>query len=116
MILQKKALSSIKKRECLKGATRGKLLEWTHERVDKTSEKTINETYAEYKQRQLNESGEKNRKVLGKHVISLYLSGISQVVKIMVLKKLQQDIENDPIIGDQIAMRMIQSSETKLLT
>ena len=36
----------------------------------------------------------KTGKALGKHVISLYSTGISQVVKIREVKKLQQDIEN----------------------
>ena len=45
----------------------------------------------------------KNGKVLGKHVISLYSTRISQMVKIRDVKKLQQDIENDLIIKEQIA-------------
>lgn len=46
------------------------------------------------------ENGDKKTgKALGKHVISLYLTGISQVVKIKHVEKLQQDIENDPTIG-----------------
>ena len=33
----------------------------------------------------------------------MYSTGISRVVKIRDVKKLQQDIENDPIIKDQMA-------------
>ena len=40
---------------------------------------------------------------MGKHVISLYSTGMSRVVKIRDVKNLQQDIENDPIIKDQMA-------------
>ena len=40
----------------------------------------------------------KTEKALGKHVINLYSSGISGMVKIKDVHKLQQDIENDPII------------------
>ena len=40
---------------------------------------------------------------LGKHVVNLYSTGISWVGKITDVKKLQQDIENDPIIKDQMA-------------
>ena len=52
-----------KKREELKSVLdKGKahLLKnkWTHKRVDKASNKTINKTYAEYKQPELNEKGE----------------------------------------------------------
>ena len=76
---------------------------WTHERVDRGSDETINKKYAEYKQRELNEKGEKTGKALGTHVINLYSTGISWVVKIRDVKKLQQDIENNSIIKDQIA-------------
>ena len=42
-------------------------------------------------------------KKTGRHVINLYSTDISQIFKIRVLKKLQQDIENDPIIKDHMA-------------
>ena len=41
------------------------------------AKQTINKKYAEYKQRGPNEKGEKTGKVLGKHVINLYSTGIS---------------------------------------
>ena len=75
----------------------------THERVGKASDKTINKTYAEYRQRELNEKGEKIGKALGKNVINLYSTGICQIVKIRDVHKLREDIENDPIIKDQRA-------------
>ena len=71
--------------------------------MDKASDETINKTYAEYKQRGLNEKGEKTGKALGKHVIILYSTEISWLVKIMDVKKSQQDIENDPINKDHMA-------------
>ena len=77
--------------------------EWIHERVGKPSDEVINKTYAENKHRKLNEKGEKTGKALGKHVINLYSTGISRVVKIRDVRKLQQDIENDPIIKDEMA-------------
>ena len=43
------------------------------------------------------------KQALSKYVISLYCSEISQVVKIRDVKKLQQDIDNDPIVKDQMA-------------
>ena len=76
---------------------------WTQEKVDKASDKTINKTYAEYKQHELNEKGKKTGRILGKHVMNLYSTEISWVVKIRDIKKLQQDIENDLIIKDQKA-------------
>ena len=68
--------------------------------MDQVNDETINKTYAEYKQRDLNEKCEKTGKALGKHVINLYSTGICRVVKIRDVKKLQPDIENDPIIKD----------------
>ena len=40
---------------------------------------------------------------MGRHVISLYSSGISWMAKIRDVHKLRQYIENDPIIKDQMA-------------
>ena len=56
-----------KKRESLKDViSLGKVHllghKWTHGRVDKASNETINKTYAEYKQLELNEKGEKTGK------------------------------------------------------
>ena len=70
--------------------------ECTQENVDKSSAKIINKTYAAYKHR------EKTVKALGKHVINLYSSVISRVIKVKDVKELQQEIENDPIIKDQM--------------
>ena len=75
----------------------------THERVDKANDEIINRTYAEYKQRELNEKSEKTGKALGKHVINLYSTGISRWIKTKDVHKLRQDIENDLIIKDQMA-------------
>ena len=44
--------------------------------------------YAEYKQLELNEKGEKTGKALGKHVINLYSTTISRMVKIRNVHKL----------------------------
>ena len=89
----KEGIEQHKKRECLKSVIdKGKahLLghKWTHGRVDKASDETINKTYAEYRQRELNEKGEKTAEALGKHVINLYSTGISRFVKFRDVKKL----------------------------
>ena len=104
----KEGIEQLKKREKLKSVIdKGKVHllghKWTHGRVDNASDEMINKTYAEYRQRELNEKGEKTGKTLGKHVINLYSTGISRVVKIRDVKKLQQDIKDDPIIKDQMA-------------
>ena len=59
-----------------------------HERFDKASDENINKIYIKYKQRELIKKGDKTGKALGKHVISLYSSSISQVIKIMDAKKI----------------------------
>ena len=56
----------------------------------------------EYKQLELNEKGERTGNAFGKHIINLYCIGISRMIKIRDVKKLRQDIENDPIIRDQM--------------
>ena len=71
--------------------------------MDRASDETINKKYAEYIQRELNEKGEYTGKALSKHVINLYSTGISRWVKVKDVKKLRQDIENNPIIKDQMA-------------
>ena len=83
----KEGIGQHKKQECLKSVIdKGKahLLghKWTHGRVDKDSDEIINKTYAEYKQRELTEKGEKTGKTLGKHVLNLYSTGISRWLKI----------------------------------
>ena len=70
--------------------------------MDKASDETINKKYAEYKQHEITEKGEKTGNTLGKHVINLYSTGISRWLKIRDVKKLKQDIEDDPIIKDQM--------------
>ena len=75
---------------------------WTHKRVDKASDEIIGKMYTEYKECELNEKGKKTGKALDKHVINQYSAGISRWLKIKDVKKLWQDIENDPIIKDQM--------------
>ena len=48
--------------------------------MDKASDKVINKTYAEYRQRELNEKGENTGKTLGKHIINLYSDYLSLVL------------------------------------
>ena len=104
----KEGIGQHKKREELRSVIdKGKVYllgnKWMHKRVGKASDKTINKTYAEYRQRELNEKGKNTGKTLGKHVINLYSTGISQMVKIRDVHKLRQDIENNPVIKDQMA-------------
>ena len=62
LIHQKRVLSSIKTRRIKEPYRQGQGAlgnKWTHERVGKVSDKTINKRYAEYRQRELNEKGKK---------------------------------------------------------
>ena len=104
----KEGIEQHRKQECLKsviGKGKAHLLrhKWTHKRVDNASDEIVNKTYAEYRQRELNEKGEKTEKALRKHVINLYSTGISWWLKIKDVKTSPQDLENDPIIKDQMA-------------
>ena len=104
----KEGIEQHKKREELKSVMddgKAHLLghKWTHGRMDKASNELINKAYAEYKQHELNEKGEKTGKVLGKHVINLYSTGISRMVKVRGVHKLSQGIENYAIIKNQLA-------------
>ena len=79
----KEGVEQHKKRERLKSVIdKGKTYllgsKWTHERVDKASDETTNKKYAEYKHREMNAKGENTGKALGKHVINLCSTGISQ--------------------------------------
>ena len=59
----KEGVEQHRKQECLKSAIEsGKVFllgrKWKREKLDKASNETINKTYAEYKQRELNKKGE----------------------------------------------------------
>ena len=71
--------------------------------MGKASDEVINKTYAEDKQRELNEKGEYNGKALDRHVINLCSAGISRWVKI-------RDVENYAK-----TLKMIQLLKTKWL-
>ena len=90
----KEGIEQHRKRECLKSViSKGKAYllgsKWTRESADKASDETINKTYAEYKQRELNEKGQKTGQALSTHIINLYSTGISRVVKVRDAKKLR---------------------------
>ena len=59
----KDSIGQHKNRKCLRSAISNSKtyllgVKWTHEKVDKASNKTINKTYTEYRQGKLNEKGE----------------------------------------------------------
>ena len=106
----KEAAEQHRKRQCLKGAiSKGKNVftrqqqQQAHERVYRANAEINNKVYAKYKRRKLTEKSEKIGKTLGRHVISLYSTGLSQMVKIRDVKKLNQDLDKDPVIKYQMA-------------
>ena len=66
---------------------------WTHEKGDKVSDEIINKTYAEYKQREITEKGEKTATTLVKHVINLYSNRISWFAKIRDVKNYDKTLK-----------------------
>ena len=88
----KKGIEQHRKQEFLKiviGSGKAYLLghKWTQEKVNKASDETINKRYDAYKQRELNEKGERTGKALGKHVINLDSTRISHLVQIRDVEK-----------------------------
>ena len=88
----KEGIEQHRKQEFLKtvlGSGKAYLLghKWTQEKVNKASDETINKRYDAYKQRELNEKGERTGKALGKHKINLDFSGSSHVVQIRDVEK-----------------------------
>ena len=63
--------------------------QWTQKTFHNATNETFFRVYAKHKQRELNEKGKKTRNVLGKHVIGLYSSDFSQVIKRRDIRKLQ---------------------------
>ena len=69
---------------------------WTHGRVDKASDEVTKKTYGEYKPRELNEKGEKTGKALGQHVIILYSTTISRMVKRVAQEACDKEVRRKP--------------------
>ena len=63
----------------------------------KASDEIVHKAHSEYEKYEPCGMGEKAGKDLGKSSSSLYSTGISQVVKIKDIQRLQQDIENDSL-------------------
>ena len=87
----KEGTEQYKKQECLKSVIgRGKvhLLEgkWTQKKVDKARDKTINKTYAEYKQREITKKGEKNATVWASTSLTYILMGFLSLLTLAMLR------------------------------
>ena len=76
---------------------------WTIERIDKATDKQIDNIWSKYKQEENEQKADKTGKAVGTHIVNLYSNGISKLISINDVNKLKKDIENDPIIKDSMA-------------
>ena len=76
---------------------------WTIERIDKATDKQIDNLWNKYKQEENKQKADKTGKAVGTHIVNLYSNGISKLISINDVNKLKRDIEDDPIIKDSMA-------------
>ena len=76
---------------------------WTTERIDKATDKQIDNLWNKYKHEETNKKAENTGRAVGTHIINLYSNGVSKLININDVSKLKNDIENDPIIKDSMA-------------
>ena len=73
---------------------------WTVKRLNKASDSTIDKLYSEFNANEVQHKAENTGKAVSKHIVNLYSTSISRVLKIDDIDQLQRDIDNDPIIKD----------------
>ena len=76
---------------------------WTIERIDKATDKQMENIWSKYKQEENKHKEDKTGKAVGTHIVNLYSNGISKLISINDVNKLKKDIEDDPIIKDSMA-------------
>ena len=69
---------------------------WTIERIDKATDKQIDNIWSKYKQEENKQKVDKTAKAVGTHIVNLYSNGISKLININDVNKLKKDIEDDP--------------------
>ena len=95
-----KAIIDQGKAHLLHGHNRKK---WTTERIDKATDKQIDNLWNKYKQNEYNNKADNTGRAVGTHIVNLYSNGISKLISINDVNKLRKDIENDPVIKDSMA-------------
>ena len=76
---------------------------WTIDRIDKATEKHIDNLWNKYKQDENKHKADKTGKAVGTHIVNSYSHGISKLISINYVNKLKKDIKDDPIIKDSMA-------------
>ena len=76
---------------------------WTVNRINKASDSMIEKLYSEFNANEVQHKAENTGKAVSKHIVNLYSTGISRVLKIDDIDQLRRDIDNDPIIKDSMA-------------
>ena len=72
-------------------------------RLEKATEQVIEKLYHEYQQVDARHKAETTRKAVNAHVVNMYSTGVSRVLKIDSVEQIRKDIDNDPIIKGSIA-------------
>ena len=75
---------------------------WTVEPIDQASNEEVEKLHSKYTEKELQHKGEKTGKAMGKHLIKIYLNGVSKVLRIDDMEQLRKDIDEDPIIKDSM--------------
>ena len=75
---------------------------WTVVRI-KVFDADIDKLKSHFVQAETNLKKERTGKAMSKHVVNLYSTGVSKIVKIDNIDQLREDIDEDPIIRDSMA-------------
>ena len=76
---------------------------WTFARIKKVCDKGIDKLKSHFVQAETKLKAERTGKTVSKHVVNLYSTGVSKIVKIDSIDQLNKDIDEDPIIRDSTA-------------
>ena len=75
----------------------------TEAKLRKLSNDAVEELFNEFQEGEAQCKAEMTGKAVSKHVINLYATGVSKMVKLDSIEKLRMDIDNDPIIKESMA-------------
>ena len=75
----------------------------TVDRIKKVSDTGIDKLKSHFVQAAAKLEVERTGKTVSKHVVNLYSTGVSKIVKIDNIDQLREDIDEDPIIRDSMA-------------
>ena len=76
---------------------------WTVDRIKKVSEAGIDKLKSHFVQAETKLKAERTGKTVSKHIVNLYSTGVSKIVKTDSIDQLRKDVDEDPIIRDSMA-------------